>query len=456
MQINKEYEQEIDLKDLFFDLLYHWRSILVAALIGAVLLGAFQFYRIESTHRAGEQTKEEKQFEIDLQDYKDSVKNTRLSIRTYNQLMKEKNDYLDESVYMSLDSQNEWVTYKRFYIKMDQAVLDALPESAQEDPADYVAAVYVSTLKTGLDEEAMQELLGTGKTEYINELVSVLADYASNTVTVQVIGKDAETIGRQLDYFVDRLSTYCAPKAQEIGAHTLTLVGEDTYSRTDADLSAKQDEINQKLVEWQEALKEQRETLNQLEEKEEPKAPGMHIKKFAAIGFILGAFLLAGIYFVKYIMGGKLHAASELSERYGLPVFGEYAKSRARRSGKGLDKLFEKWEFRHAVTDADIIDSGVSALLNERFVGKKLLLTGTVSDQRLNEFTARLTGKLGDSCEITARGDMPTNADAIAAVKDADAVILVEEKHHSAGRDIERTAELLGISEANVAGCVVI
>ena len=169
MQINREYEQEIDLKDLFFDVLYHWRSILIAALVGAVLLGAYQHFSIARTHSQGKQTKEEKQYEIDLQDYKDSIKNTRLNIKTYNQLMKEKNDYLEQSVYMQLDSQNEWVTYKRFFIKMDQAVLDALPESAQEDPADYVAAVYVSTLKTGLDDEEMEELLGTGKIEYIFE-----------------------------------------------------------------------------------------------------------------------------------------------------------------------------------------------------------------------------------------------------------------------------------------------
>ncbi len=456
MQVNKEYEQEIDLKDLFFELLYHWRSILVAALIGAVLLGAFQYIRIESTHRAGELTKDEKQYEIDLQDYRDSIKNARLNIRTLTQLMKEKNDYLDQSVYMSLDSQNEWLAYKRFYVKMDQAVLDAMPEISQEDPADYVAAVYASTLKVGLDEEEMQELMGTGKTEYIDELVEILPEKESNTVMVQVIGKDAETVEKQLDYFVERMDAYCAPKAQEIGTHSLILVGEDTYSRTDEDLSAKQDEINKKLVEWQESLKEQRETLNQLEEKEEPKEPGTHIKRFAAIGFILGAFLLAGIYCVKYVMGDRLHSAGELTEHYGLPVFGEYARTRARRPGKGLDKLFEKWEFGHAVTDADTVDSGVSALLNERFAGRKVLLMGTVSGKELDEYAARLTAKLGGACEITAQGGLPTNAEAIAAMKEADAVILVEEKHHSTGRNIERTAELLGISEANVAGCIVI
>ena len=456
MQINKKFEREIALKDVFFDLAYHWRSLLVAALIGAVLLGAFQYYRIESTHRAGKQTKEEKQYEIDLQEYKDSIKNTRLSIKTYNQLIKEKNDYLDQSVYMTLDSQDVWAAYKRFYIKMDQSVLDALPEGIQEDPADYVAAAYTSTLNAGLDAAEMEELLGTGKKEYIDELLSVWSDMTGNTVTIKVIGKDAETVSKQLDYFVNRLETYCEPRAQAVGAHTLTLVSEDTYSITDADLSAKQDEINQQLVEWAESLKEQREALNALEEKEEPKAPGTHVIKFAAIGFLIGAFLLAGIYTAKYILESKLRFSRELSERYSLPVFGEFVKSRARRPGKGLDKLFEKWEFSRAVTDADTVTSGISALLSERFTGKKLLLTGTVSGQRLNEFADQLSKKLGGACEIVVQGNLPTNSDAIAEVKDADAVILVEEKHQSTNKGIERAVELLSISEADVAGCIVI
>lgn len=455
MQINKNFEQEIDLKDLFFDLVYHWRSILVAALIGAVLLGVFQYIKIEATHRAGEQTAEEKQYEIDLQDYKDSVKNTRLNIKTYNQLMKEKNDYLDQSVYMQLDSQNEWVAYKRFFIKMDQAVLDALPESAQEDPADYVAAVYASTLKTGLDDEEMEELLGTGKIEYINELVGVWSDNGSNTVTVQVIGKDTETVEKQLAYFVDRLQTYCAPKAQEIGAHTLTPVSEDTYSRTDADLSAKQDAINQQLVEWQEALKEQREALNELEAKDEPTPPGTHIKKFAAIGFILGAFLLAGIYAVKYVMGGKLHTARELSKRFGLPVFGEYAKSRARKPGKGLDKLFEKWEFKHVNTDAEALSSSIATLIGEKFAGKRVLLTGTISQAALDNLRNRLLAA-SNPVDLNVQAHFLDNPAAISAAGSADAVVLVEEKYASAMKDIEREAEMLMISSANVGGCIVI
>ena len=454
MQINKNYETEIDLKDLFFHLCYRWRSIVIAAIIGAILLGAYQYYSVSKTHAEGKQTKEEKQFEIDLQDYRDSIENAQTNIQTYRKLIKEKQDYLKESVYMKLDSQDEWFAYKRFYIKMDQAVLDALPESVQEDPADRVAAAYTATLKSGLDPTEMEALLGTSKREYIDELVTVSNDVASNTVTVSVIAASEEDVTRQLDYFDNRLNTVCAEKAQAVDAHTLTLMDEDVRSRIDSNLSAKQDEINKQILDWQTSLKEQRETLNDLEDKEEPKKP-VGIKKFAAIGFIIGAFLLAAIYAVKYIMGGRLHSAGELSERYNLPVYGVFAKFRARTHGKGLDKLFESWEFKHASSD-DVVADEIVALLRERHEGKRVLLTGTVSQDKLANLRGKLEPKLGGDVKLEAGGDFLTNNAAIASASQSDAVLLVEEQHESRTQDIEREAELLIMGSANVAGCVLI
>lgn len=454
MKINREYEQEIDLKDLFFHLLYRWRSILVAALIGAILLGTYQYLNLTLTHREGKLTKAEKQWQVDLQEFRDSLLNATNSVRTYTNLIKEKNDYLNESVYMKLDAQDEWYAYKRYYIKVDQAVLDALPESVQEDPADRVISAYTATLKSGLDPEEMQALLGTGKREYIDELVGVGGDTEANTVSISVIGATREDVVKQLDYFDNRLNTVSAAKAQTIEAHTMTLMDEDVRSRIDGGLSAKQDEINKQILDWQEALKEQRETLNDLEDKEEPKKP-VGIKKFAAIGFILGAFLLAAIYTAKYIMSGLLHSSSELLERYCLPVYGEFAKSRARHPGKGLDKLFERWEFKHASSD-DVVVEEIVAMLRERHNGKRVLLTGTVSGNKLDNLSQKLQSKLDGAVALATEGDFLTNNAAIAGASGADAVVMVEEKHASRVNSIDREAELLIMGSANVSGCVVI
>lgn len=455
MQINREYEQEIDLKDWFFDIVYHWRSILIAALIGAVLLGAYQFASIEMTHRAGKQTKEDKQFEIDLQDYQDSVRLARSNIRTYTQQMAEKNRYMDESVYMSLDSQNEWMAIRNYFIRMDSETLTAQSQGLSEDMADYVATAYASSLKSGLDADEMVALLGTSENDYIDELVSIEPDPLTNSFTLTVIGESREIVEKQMDYFADRLETVCGPQAQQVGAHTLVLVSQDVYSRTDSDLSAKQDEINTDLTKIQEKLKQARETLNELEEKEEPKAPGNHIKRFAAIGFLAGAFLLAVIYAVKYVLDGKLHTPGEIAEKYEIPVFGAFARSRARRPGKGLDKLFEKWEFGHSGVDDAAILNGIAALLEGRYSGKRVLLTGTLPQSALDGLMARLKPVLG-AVDVETQANFLTNREAVSAAGKADAIVLVEERYASKIRDIDRAAEMLMIGDADVGGCVII
>ena len=454
MKINRDYEKEISLKDLFFHLLYRWRSILVAALVGAILLGGNQYMNLTQAHKQGKLTKAEKQFYVDLQEFRDNLENYRKGVRDYTNLIKEKNEYLNNSVYMSLDPQNEWSASKRYYIKVDQAVLDAMPQGLQEDPADRVAAAYTSLLKTNLDEDEMKALLGTGKKEYIDELVGISSDPGSNTISISVIGPDQETVTRQIDYFADRLLTVCSEVAQKVEPHTLTLMLEDVRSRIDSDLSARQSDYRQQIIDLQDALKDNQEKLNEIEDKKEPTKP-VGIKKFAVIGFIIGAFLLAAIYVAKYVVEALLRSSRELTEHFGLPVYGEFRHSRARRPGKGLDKLIEKWEFMHTRTDETVADE-VVALLRERYQDKRILLTGTVPKEKLDELSKKLQPKFSNAVELYVEGDFLTNSAAITSAAQAQTVVLVEQKHVSRVKDIEREAELLITGKANVTGYVVI
>ena len=53
MQFNRKQNIEINLKDIFFYILCHWRSVLVVALIGAVALCSYQYLSIKYIHDKG-------------------------------------------------------------------------------------------------------------------------------------------------------------------------------------------------------------------------------------------------------------------------------------------------------------------------------------------------------------------------------------------------------------------
>ena len=456
MQIDKNYEREIDIRDLFFHIVYRWRSILAAALIGAVALGLFQYLSIESTHREGKLTAEEKQYEIDLQDYYDKIQNYQDNIAVYTKLLDEKNEYKANSILMTIDSQNEWVAIKRYYIQMDPAILEALPEGANQDPADSAAAVYTTSLKNDFDPEEMMALLGTDRREYIDEIVSIWSDNETNPLGLQVIGNSEEYVVRAIDFYSSQLAEISHGSAQQVGAHELLQTSEDIRVRTDPSLSSQQEKLNSDIVSYQAALKKNRQALNEIEDEDEPEPPGTHIKRNAAIGFILGAVLLAGIYFLGYIFSDRLTTREELSERYALRIYGEFPKSRARRPGKGLDGVFEKWERKRAAQGPEEIYGDIAALIGKNCASGSVLLTGTVSEDRLRPLCDQLRGRLGDSVKLEMQADFLRNSGGIDQATQADAVILVEEKYVSQGREIERVAETLAISGAKVCGGIII
>ena len=42
------YEKQIDLKDLFFKILYRWRMLLVAMVVGGVIYGGYGYVSIQN------------------------------------------------------------------------------------------------------------------------------------------------------------------------------------------------------------------------------------------------------------------------------------------------------------------------------------------------------------------------------------------------------------------------
>lgn len=452
MEINNSYERIIDLRDLFFHILYRWRSILIAAVIGALALAAIQHFTIQNVHKDGGKTTEEMQYEIDLQNYRGSLRNARNNIKTYTQLIKERNDYLDDSIYMQLDPQNIWVGTKRFYVQMDTSALQGQPEFTTQDLADSVTPFYVQAALSQLDPTEMEELMGTSRKEYINELVDISTNFDMNTILVRIVGSDSDVVAKQMDYFVNRMLTDGAERAQTVGKHQLILVNEDMVLQSDSDLSAKQEATNKKLGEWQLALQENRQLLNALEQQDEPKAPGEHLVRYAVIGWLVGAVLVAGIYLVRYATRGRLHTGRELADHYGLSSFGQLCHSRARRPGKGIDRWIEKWEFKRAQTDREAILDGAAALLRERCADKRVVLAGTVTADKLAPVAEGLRARLGDAVRLDTQPDFLNDSGAIAAADGADAVLLVEEKEVSHTSDIGREVEMLGIGRAAVEG----
>ena len=451
MEINRKYEKIIDLRDLFFHLLYRWRGIVLAALIGAALLGAMQHFKVQRIHSAGKQTAEEIKYEAAKQSHDEQVANCEANIRINTALLDSNNEYLAESVYMSLNPQQEWQAVSRFYVQLDPSVLEALPAGSAQDPADYVLPAYQYNLKSDLNAPELAELMGTDRPAYIDELVTVSMDAAANTVSVRIVGPDEATVEAQQAFFTARLMNECQATAQQIAPHTLIKLSEDVRAVVDTAITDKQADISKKNTTYQTAIVTNRDQLQSLRNSA-PKKPGEHLVRYAVIGFMLGAVLWAGLQLILYAARGRLHTAGELQEHYALASFGQFARSRARRPGKGIDALIEKWEFGRGRPADEVVCDGAAALIREKYSGGRVLLAGSLPEAEMKPVCEALRARLGDDVALEARGGFLGDSGAIAAAGRADAVVLVERLHESRTADIDREIDVMNIGGAKVGG----
>ncbi len=454
MQLNKNQVIEINLKDLFFHILYRWRSILIAALIGAVALCGYQYFSIKKVHDEGKITKEERQYQLNLQKYHDDLENNQNIIRVNTKLLQGQNNYRKESIYFQLDSQKIWIASKKYLVKVDQSVLDKLPQGSTIDPTDSVLSAYTAPLSEATDEE-LKEAFGTDKPEYVSELVETTVDTNDNTITVSVKGASKETALTGLELLHSKMEELATGKAQEIDKHTLQVVNESAQLGSDDNLTKKQEEVAETITKLQESLQKARQSIDNLEASGEPQAPGQHLIKMSVIGFILGAVLLVFLYAALYVMNGRLKKASDISARYSLPIFGEFFKSGQIHNNRGFDKLLSRIELGKDIPNDETVYSNIAALIAEKQEKKSIQIVTTLSAEKLQRVREALIKRLPDRT-IEIQADANCNSEAITESSKADAVIIAEEKDVSKLKDMDRVAENLIIAEANVIGAIIL
>lgn len=440
MQINRDYEPEISLKGLVFHVLYHWRSCLIAALALAILLGGYKYTKSDRTAQPSQPAAPAAKSALQLS-YEDNA-------REYENLLQSYADYRANSVVMQADPNQLWVATASWCVQAEQAA------AAADDPADAVVYAYAAAPYDDLDETALREIFGTADIRYIEEIVQVETDPAANGFTLRVTGLNEEMATRGLAYFEERVTRFSRSLGQQVAPHALIALPTHVSAISDEELEIRR----VKMATNVDAFVAGRNNAAGNAAAAGASAGGSAVKsavKYAVLGCLLGGFAAVLIYALQYMLSGKLKEAREMNEALGLPVFGDYIHSRARRPGKGMDGLIERWENGAAAVGDETVNAGICALIREKGAGKTVLLTGTVGQKKLQQLRDMAAASVQDA-NITLQADFLRGEGAVAASAQADVVILVEEKYQSSMKDIRREAEMLSINQAAVAGCILL
>ena len=444
--MNKNDTIMIDIKDCFFHIIYHYKSLLLAAIIGSILIGGYMFIKTELPHFRGQKTAEDIKYEQQLAEYLSFREKTENNISFLSETLDEAQKYKEGSIlYNSINL----LTVRKAYIL--QGISDDSISSDQPTNTDDILLLYQINLLQSCDSARLKDLFETDELQYINEVVSLVKTEDSNVMILQVVGQNLETIEKQLVYLASILETVASEKVQSILPHELIPINEEVSVEVNEDPVNNRKAFDERVTQLENKLNSYQ---KELDSTKKPELPKINLIRYFVIGFLFGGILMFAFYLIRYVFERKLHTAKEMESSFSIPLYGDYPKHRA--NGKLISSLLDKWEFYGVNTDSTVVTNNICALLRETCKGKIVAITGTVSEKQMLKLQNELQEQLEGDVTLFAVPEFLNHSTAINDVKKSDAVILVEEKHTSEIKKIERLLSVLSIAEEKVIGCIVL
>ncbi|HBP24936.1 MAG TPA: hypothetical protein DD632_05995 [Oribacterium sp.] len=299
------------------------------------------------------------------------------------------------------------------------------------------------------------------------------ADYQAKLLHITALGESEDQVSAIRAALEESLQDENVKIGEAVAPHQLKLIS--SYSGKDAGTSiligsvpedgkANEDDSYQTSIEVLQAQNAkadadlQTQLLDcheQLSKLEKPTAPVGASKtsalkegvKFAILGFVIGAFLVAAYYGLRYLLNGKLMNCDDLSDYYGLLVLAEYHAPICRKPN-ALDRWIDHMNgIREEKSSREAVYNLAAANIQAQMgtpQKAKLLFVGNAEKREFNDATTAMEQKLQSAgIETIAAGNVNTEASAIQKLENADQVVLIEQLGVTRPQDLEKELQTL-------------
>ncbi len=449
--MREKRENEIDLKSLFFYILRRWMWVLLAAFTGMLVIGGIKAVQLRHLENfiadaiyQDQNTVSDEQEKLNEQLLLQEA-NERI-IQNQKSLLVKIEEYMQNSVLMQLDPYNKLVIEHRYLISMNG-------EDSYEyvrDPADAVVSAYLQGLAPKRNLKDLSKKYGIDSV-YLNELISFDYDIESNMVVITATG-DSEEIALDLLQVMDKI---LASKQNEIselyGQHIIQLVSEDQGYITDNELLKLQRNNQDALISIQTNLSKTHNTLSDVEaqievleaslkeyEKQATKVSGRTVIKYGILGFLLGGCALLGWYLLQYVLQTKLRIPDEMSLRWDIPVLGVIDRQSNSIVFRGVDEWLLKVAGERNGQNDEVVAENLAVTIESMLRnGSELIVTGDVSEEKLNQMVERLQKQLQETqIKVVAISTLQSDPQARRKLFGSDAVLLLVERDYSSYQHI--------------------
>ena len=507
--MNREFDEEdveLRLDDLLLYCFEHWKSILIAMIICAIIAGGagaykgYQFYLTASATKSEKVDKALEELGEEIEpDKMEELDNTAHRIALYKQVIKGKEQYLAKSVLMNLDSSN--VVSEVLQYKISTVSGNLTNSALQQQNLQLIVKSYESRLTNDELYTAAADYLGI-ESAYVRELVGAY-DYfptGTNVYLTTNANMDENIINSGILYvsvkgptqeYCDSIANYVKRRIENIGEnlndmttpYNITLMNITTSTGVDNGIiSTKTDALNyistiktnittiekdlssgeKEYVEAKsdvelEGLLAANGKAETKEEEEEVKYNPIS-KKFIAVGALLGMFLLAGYWIARYMLSTKLISVFALEDRYAVKT---YALGSGNAPSKGLSSFFRKIRYRkiHFYTCkelAKIFKAEIETLSEKKAVTKVFVASSENFEGSNDAFITALKDEMaGSGIEVSSGVKIKYDPDMIISTSNADVVIVLENIDKSSNFEIDEEMRFISERKTEIIGAVV-
>ena len=365
-------ERQIDVKEMFFHTLSCWRFILLVAFIAAALVGVMKYKSDVSAREA------EIQAQIDAANAPEvtieTVQSQMLKKEAQTvwnavqsaQLLAQKREYIDSSIYLNLNAFEENVTYLTFEITSGAA------ERAVSEIETYLSGVSMGNALAedmGLDTDAiyLAELVRMEESDYVTYFkLRVCANSSEECANL------ADSVEKQMNAYINTLksqekfadlSITCTERKQDIICDEELLAKQDEYingfyeaikeqKKYESEFNDAQKELFKMLQKEKVVVENSIYPMEEAAEEEKEAAEidtTVNVKpSIAAIiaGFLAGAIAAFAIRAFLYTISKNIHGEDEVKYLFGTNVFGvvDASSHGKKRLAAPVDRLFKRFK----------------------------------------------------------------------------------------------------------------
>ena len=371
-------EREIDLKDLLLKILLHWRGLIALMLVGGSLMGAYSYVKsdkdaraLQAQYDAQNALLEEVEDEEDILALSQSLLEEKmtaaqianvLSVTENEELLREKNDYLNNSVLMQIDANHVPESQILFAVTADDL-----------ENANSIAIAYENLLTGNGLTEYLAGRFGLEQTA-VDELYSVRYGTnriysGNNTFSMTVVFSDEKTCREIAQAMIDYAKDQTELLRETLGDHELVVLGQ-YYAETvnigllntkrtyagdvitlENTIAKAKDAFSDEEVAYYNCLSDAKMEVNEDEEivpedegdtvETQPVTPAHVSAKYVLLGAVLFAFLYACVIAAVYIFDNKLKMCDNIQTLYNVPQLGRI-EQKGKKKAKPLQAV-DRW-----------------------------------------------------------------------------------------------------------------